>query len=110
MNWFPFFKSTAYQIVEPEPLVCADEDNRFNEQSGTWKFIKAWAEVELEAARKRNDSILLTAEKTAALRGEIKAWKTLANLPEYIQSRDNRLKRSKPPEGMLAGDDDYGDE
>jgi len=109
MNWFPFFKPTAYQIVEPEPLVCADEDNRFNEQSGTWKFIKAWAEVELEAARKRNDSILLSPEKTAALRGEIKAWKTLANLPEYIRSRDDRLKRSKPP-GMLAGDEDYGDE
>jgi len=105
MNWFPFLKPAAYQTIEPEPLVCADEDNRFDQNSGTWKFIKDWAETELEAARKRNDSILMTPEKTAALRGEIKAWKTLANLPEYIQSRENRLKRSTPP-ATLAGDED----
>jgi hypothetical protein len=74
-------------------------------QSGTWKFIHAWAASELDAARKRNDSLSVSPERTAAIRGEIRTLKRLANLPDHISSRDNRLKKSTPPDE--AGGDDY---
>jgi hypothetical protein len=94
--------------VEFMPIVATNEpENILDQSSGTWKFIKQWAEEELELARKRNDAISVSAEKTAAIRGEIKTLKRLANLPGTILSRDNRLNQSKPPK---AGRDDYDDE
>ena len=41
-----------------------------------------WAASELERARTRNDAVELTAEQTAANRGEIRFIKKLLALPE----------------------------
>ena len=78
---------------EPEPekkeFVVAlpgniNDGGEFNKNSGTWAYIKSWAEEELDKARKKND-ISLTIEKTAIIRGEIKILKKLISLPETIQ-------------------------
>lgn len=50
--------------------------------SPMWRRISAWLEKRLHDARCHNDNTALTAEQTAALRGEIKALKTFIALGE----------------------------
>lgn len=100
MKW-PWTKQPAF-----EPITVANEvENVLDQQSGTWRFIHNWALTELDQARKRNDAVSLDPVKTAAIRGEIKTLKRLANLPDLTLSRDNRLTKSTPPE--QAGGDEY---
>ena len=108
LGWL--FRSPSQAVIEQtvasEPLICDDSDDKeLNESSGTWRFIKAWSESELESARKKNDASL-DAERTASLRGEIRVLKRLANLPDVIKSRDNRLKYSTPPQSAGGDEDD----
>ena len=50
--------------------------------SPTWLYVSQWASEELGRARRLNDDTSLDAEQTAALRGEIKAYKKLLRLPD----------------------------
>jgi len=100
MNW-PWKKQPTFERID----AVNDAEHVLDEQSGTWQFVKAWAIAELDAARKRNDALTVTPERTAAIRGEIRTLKRLANLPGHITSRDNRLKKSTPPD--QAGEEDY---
>jgi len=102
------FRSPVPPVIEqePEPLICGDNDDKeLNEMSGTWLFIKDWALSEIKTARKKNDASL-DVEKTAALRGEIRALKRLANLPNILTSRDNRLKYNAATDGAGGEDDE----
>jgi len=70
-----------------EPLVAGLpenvlEDGKIDIYSMTWRYVEAWAENELDTARKRNDSVNLDRDTTAVLRGKIKAFKGLINLPK----------------------------
>jgi hypothetical protein len=49
--------------------------------SATWHLLRKWAEIELERARTRNDSVDLSETQTASLRGEIKVLKRFLDLP-----------------------------
>ena len=57
-------------------MTFTDDDR----QSPTWKRLRAHIETQIAALREKNDSESLTPEKTAALRGEIKALKKLLAL------------------------------
>jgi hypothetical protein len=48
----------------------------------TWKQIEVWARDQLDRTRNKNDAVELTADATAALRGEIRVLKRLLALPE----------------------------
>ena len=103
IKW-PWRNPTQTEIEQP--LICGDDDEKhLNEMSGTWLFIKDWALSEIETARKKNDASL-DIEKTAALRGEIRALKRLANLPTILTSRDNRLKYNAATDGAGGEDDE----
>ena len=91
------------ETVEAPLIVGTPDLGKLDELSGTWLFIKNWAEEELAIKRKLNDKPL-DAEKTAMLRGEIKVLKKVANLPDVLASRDSRLNRSTRL--LQAGDDD----
>jgi len=70
---------------EPFTAVLPDEvlkEGKINIYSMTWKYIEAWANLEIENARKRNDSINLSHDATTILRGKIKAFKDLIDLPK----------------------------
>lgn len=50
-------------------------------QSATWHLLRKWAEDQLKRAREKNDSVALSADDTAALRGEIRILKKFLDLP-----------------------------
>lgn len=50
--------------------------------SDVWHRLRKWVEAELRKAREKNDSVALDAIETAQLRGEIKAFKKILDLPE----------------------------
>lgn len=50
-------------------------------QSSTWHLLRKWAEAQVKRAREKNDALSLSAEETAALRGEIRVLKRLLDLP-----------------------------
>ena len=54
--------------------------------SREWRQVKKWTEEQLDAARLKNDADL-PAEQTAALRGEIRAWKRILGLPKQLAAR-----------------------
>jgi len=85
-NFFKLFGMSPEPEPEKKEFVVAlpgniNEGGEFNKNSGTWAFIKSWAEEELDKCRKKND-ISLTMDKTATIRGEIKVLKKLISLPE----------------------------
>lgn len=47
-----------------------------------WPKLERWATQELDKVRKKNDSIGLSAEETAAYRGEIRLLKRILDLPK----------------------------
>ncbi len=47
-----------------------------------WSKVEAWANKELDSVRVKNDSIGLSAEETAAYRGEIRLLKRIIDLPK----------------------------
>lgn len=49
--------------------------------SPAWHQLRRFAEMKLDRARARNDAVGLDAVATAALRGEISAWKQILGLP-----------------------------
>ena len=51
-------------------------------QSATWHQLRKWAEEQLKRAREKNDSLKLTPDETASLRGEIRLLKKFLDLPE----------------------------
>lgn len=51
-------------------------------QSASWHGVRQWAEDQLKRAREKNDSPKLTPDETAALRGEIRTYKKLLDLPK----------------------------
>lgn len=53
-----------------------------NFQSSEWFQIRRWVEMELERLRLKNDALGLSAEETAAIRGEIRVLKRICGLPE----------------------------
>lgn len=50
-------------------------------QSDAWHQLLKWAEEELAKKRKANEAFELTAEQTAALRGEIRQLRKFIDLP-----------------------------
>jgi hypothetical protein len=57
---------------------------RIDFQSASWHGMRRWAEEQLKRARERNDSPKLTLDETAALRGEIRTYKKLLDLPNAV--------------------------
>jgi hypothetical protein len=49
--------------------------------SPSWHLIRKWSEEQLVRAREKNDSVSLSPEETAAVRGEIRILKRLLDLP-----------------------------
>lgn len=62
----------------------------------TWAHVQKWADEELSRLRTRNDSVELTPDQTASLRGEIRALKRLLALPEEA-ARQAKLASSAMP-------------
>jgi len=88
-NFWELFGMSPEPKPEREELVVelpgnVNDGGKFNKHSGTWAFVKHWAEEELDKCRKKND-ISLSMEKTATIRGEIKILKKLKSLAETIQ-------------------------
>ena len=69
----------VFEVKLPEAVAT---EGKLDPYSGTWQFIKSWAETELIKAREQNDYQKVTELKTAALRGRIKLLKELIKLPE----------------------------
>lgn len=78
MKW-PFGKNTKTPVKAALPGNTAD-DPVLNKHSDTWKFIKKFLEEDLQKLREQNDKVTLDAEKTAAIRGQIKEVKRILNL------------------------------
>ena len=53
----------------------------------TWTGVVAWCETEIELLRKKNDSVELAPDQTAAVRGEIRALKRLLAQPKQVADR-----------------------
>lgn len=53
-------------------------------QSSAWHQIRKWVEAEVVKCRQKNDALGLSVEETAALRGEIRAYKKLLGLQEQV--------------------------
>lgn len=88
-NFFNLFGLAKGDKKSEEPFVASlpgntNEGGTFNPYSGTWAYIKNWAEEELDKCRKKND-ISLTMEKTATLRGEIKVLKKILSIQEPVK-------------------------
>jgi hypothetical protein len=49
--------------------------------SATWHQLRKWAEVQLQQARTKNDTVNLSDTETALLRGEIRFIKRFLDLP-----------------------------
>ena len=99
MRW-PWIKKKEFV-----PIQAGDPgEGTLDTYSPTWIFIKNHIEDQLKKKRLANDSPLLTVEQTAVIRGEIKALKKLATLPEILTSRENRLKNSSRQN--TAGEDE----
>lgn len=62
----------------------------------TWAHVQKWANDELSRLRVRNDSVELTHDETASLRGEIRALKRLIALPEEA-ARQAQMASSAMP-------------
>ena len=105
MNWLWGKKvfSVPDQVVQPVTVGTPDT-GKLDENSESWRYVKSWAEGELENLRKQNDSASLDDMKTAVIRGEIKILKKLIVLPETLLSRETRLARSNRLN--TAGDDE----
>ena len=63
----------------------------FDIKSATWEYITKYIEDEIAKLHKQNESLSLTESGTASKRGEIKALRKLAKLPES-QSRETSSK------------------
>ena len=50
-------------------------------QSATWHVLRRWADDQLKRNREKNDSTVLDANETAAVRGEIRILKRFLDLP-----------------------------
>ena len=89
MRW-PWTK-TALENEEQPPeqvIIGASEGNgELDEFSPTWIFIKKYLGEEVQRLRERNDSLALDADKTASIRGQIKAFSRLINLPEELNRK-----------------------
>jgi hypothetical protein len=59
-----------------------DQPRVIDRYSEVWRTVYKWATDEIDAARLRNDSMNLDADKTLALRSRIKTLKELIDLPE----------------------------
>jgi hypothetical protein len=53
-----------------------------NLSPGEWPKVERWVTEELDKVRKKNDAIGLTADETAAYRGEIRLLKRILDLPK----------------------------
>jgi len=53
-----------------------------NFYSPEWHQIARWVEAEIDKVRRKNDALGLSSDDTAALRGEIRAFKRLLGLKE----------------------------
>jgi hypothetical protein len=68
-------------IITPQPPFRLSPGQR---QSDTWQVIKAHLEKELQRLRERNDNESLSAEQTAALRGQIAHVKAMLVLDKDL--------------------------
>lgn len=70
----------------------------FDENSGTWAYIKQLLLDKINDARKQNDSIILGEKETWLLRGQIAAMKQLVDIPKTINGRNKRPQTHRPLE------------
>jgi hypothetical protein len=73
----------------------------FDRWSSTWKSTERYLALALEDARKRNDNPKLSADETAAIRGEIAFIKKAMRLPDIIEKAANprpKMTRREPGE------------
>lgn len=75
---------------------------RLETLSPTWVFVSEYAKEEIADLRRSNDR-MLDADRTAAIRGQIKA---LRKLLELEQGPGNRPKRLPADYASLAGEED----
>jgi len=75
---------------------------RLEPLSPTWVFISNYAQTEIAALRESNDKPL-DADKTAAIRGQIKALKKLLEL----QSGPGNRPHKRPADNVFAGEEIY---
>ena len=68
-------------IITPQPPFRLSPGQR---QSDAWQAIKAHLEKDLQRLRERNDNESLTAEQTAALRGQIAHCKAMLALDKDL--------------------------
>jgi len=64
----------------------------FREESQTWVAVREWLLAALIDARKRNDNTNLSADETAAIRGEIRLIKRALTMPEIM----NKAAKPRP--------------
>jgi len=75
------------KVKSIEPFIAVLPGNQetagtLNPQSPTWAYIKAWAIQGLNESRIANDSIKKNMEETSVMRGRIKLFKELIDLPD----------------------------
>ncbi len=56
----------------------------FNLSPEEWPKVERWATQELDKVRTKNDTLGLSAEETAAYRGEIRLLKRILDLPKRV--------------------------
>ncbi|NCC59142.1 MAG: hypothetical protein EOM17_16245 [Synergistales bacterium] len=58
-----------------------DGPGELNKHSATWAFVTTWATEQIQKLREKNDNPGLSEAQTAVLRGKIKAYRELLDLP-----------------------------
>lgn len=80
------FKKKSSTISTREVLERLNAPPDFDEQSGTWAFMKQHLEKRLADCRNDNDSPSYDIEQTQILRGRIQEIKDLLDLPGEIRA------------------------
>ena len=93
MKWFWRKRS---ELVGPVVIGTSEGGGELDVFSPTWVFVTKHLESEINRLRERNDSIALSAEQTAVIRGEIRALIRLVKLPEELNRKTGFVMN--PPE------------
>jgi hypothetical protein len=72
----------AFWKRKPINIGHAETTGELDQYSGTWAFVRDWAKEQIQRLREKNDSPNMNDAQTAVIRGKIKAYKELLDLPK----------------------------
>lgn len=74
--------SALWRRRKPIEVGAPDYTGELDKYSPTWLFVETWAKEQIQRLREKNDSPNMNDAQTAVIRGKIKAYKELLDLPK----------------------------